>query len=130
MTLKERLCNLGLAGIAAVAMTGCYDSRYHFNGKINGEDVTFWEKKFGATHYLKVRRIDRTVVTYHDLDFIDGLDKILIKSSHCEEKRYNNRDDWTTPIFEEAKKQYDSYLAKILDAKTKEGLEALKTNSP
>ena len=125
MTLTEKIRNLCLAGITAAAMSGCYDYQYHFKGRIGRDYVVFWEESLGLRHYLKVNRHDGTVVTYIDIDADMSPERVIIESPRGIKKVYRFRDVWTKPIFAEAEKQYQSYLKKIIEAKTKEGTNLL-----
>ena len=52
-------------------------------------------------------------------------ERVIIESPRGIKKVYRFRDVWTKPIFAEAEKQYQSYLKKIIEAKTKEGTNLL-----
>lgn len=108
---------------------------YHFDGKIEGEKVKFYEKGYydinnDDVNILQIVKVDRTEVTYYDIFYddlkIEGLTigkngevctsyftPVCLFQDYSEEKKLKNK----TKV-EEAQKEFDNYLKKILEQKT------------
>ncbi len=118
-----------IAGVSLISSVGCAaNEEYHFNGTIGDEKVRFFEYDFDSTHILQVTRPDGTLVEYIDNmgdDF--KLDVLNFKKGNSITRYHrlksNEEPDITRqPTFEEAQRQFDAYLKRILEVKTAQGL--------
>lgn len=114
---------------------------YHFKGKLvekneKGEIIKEEQVWFYETHHpeinmccniLKVTKPDGRKIHYcdelkHDLK----IESVMINFKDGNWKIYSTELEVSKPIIEEAQKQFDEYLRKILEYKQKEGLNNLK----
>lgn len=126
LSRRNFLKKIGLAGVVGLGISGCGDDeKYHFNGIIDGEQIKFYERGIAA-EYLEVIRKDGTKILYYNV----GCGKIkpdyLIITKDGKGMRYSINDEIGKPILEEAQKQYEDYLEKILKYKKKEGLDLIR----
>jgi len=125
LTRRNFLKGVGLVGIVGIGISGCGDDdKYHFNGTIDGEQITFYN--IGYHEVLKVKRKDGITITYRN----DGFgtiepDKVNILGK-TKNLTYENN-ELGKPILKEAQKQFDEYLKKILKEKEKIRKETLST---
>lgn len=100
----------------AIFFPGCTSyEEYHFDGKINGEDVVFWEDDFFLTSHLTIKKIDGTKIKYNDDRKDLKLDSIKITLPDGKITHYwaSSENPIVKEIIKEGQKQFDAYLAKI-----------------
>ncbi|MBN2459632.1 hypothetical protein JXB28_05080 [Candidatus Woesearchaeota archaeon] len=121
MTIKRTLGTIVLASALALGVSGCTDgSRYHYNGKIGEEKVSFYEADMLNDNILEVTRVDGTIVRYSDIDDDLKLDYVDI-TKDGETTRYR-RNVIGRKVVEEGQLQFNGYLTKILELKKAKGL--------
>ncbi len=121
---NKTLTNLVLTGALALGGAGCLGTRhdeYHFSGKIGEEQIEFSESPNYYWNTLKVVKADGSTIAYEDnrgddlkLDFICILPKENTTSCYYAD----SKNPAVKPIMEQAQKQFDDYLAKILEINT------------
>lgn len=100
----------------AIFLPGCTPyQEYHFDGKINGEDVYFVEDSFFNINYLTITKIDGTKIKYTDDGKDLNLDSIRITLHDGKITHYwaSSENPIVKEIIKEGQKQFDAYLAKI-----------------
>ena len=127
--MKRTIGVLVLAG--TLALSGCSKdhSQYRYDDKIGEDHVTFTEEKFtiGADdNILTVRKPDGRTIKYIDRRGENLKLEGVEFTNDGETTRYTANDEVGKPILEEAQKQFDVYLERILEIKTEQGLENLK----
>ncbi|MEK6969971.1 MAG: hypothetical protein AABW48_06090 [Nanoarchaeota archaeon] len=118
---NKTLTNLVLAGALAVGGAGCDNyPEYHFNGKIGDEQVEFTDSAFWHYNYLTVVKADGSKLEYLDNVNLDlKVDEVRITVGN-NLTRYcaGSKNPAVKPVMELAQKQFDAYLAKIIEVQT------------
>lgn len=125
---KLKLVAIIASAIGIFGLAGCegIHGGYLFDGKIGEEHVKFWEDDiFGTDNYLEITKPDGTRILYRDVlsddlkvDFLD----ITVKGKT---DTYKLSRDTDKPVLEEAQRQFDIYLKKILEHKHREAFKTL-----
>ncbi len=131
--MKKGLAKIVLLGTLALASAGCStrNSEYNFNGKIGKDSVSFEGSVdvFRSSIYqnnLTVTKPDGTVIKYRDFIGDDlKLEEVDI-TKNGKTTEYFSSDKFQKPIVDSAQVQFNDYLKKIGETKTKQGLEDLK----
>ena len=119
-----------LAFSSALLLSGCgneWYSIYNYDGKIDNDNVEFVRRFWLLAKDeldLTVEKPDGRVINYYG----DGKRLKLHKVSITQDdvtKSYRNNEVGKL-VLEKAQKQFDDYLAKILEIKQNEGLENLE----
>jgi len=119
MRIRNLLTGVALAGALSLSTIGCWQSpEYHFEGEIDGEQVHFYEDICGC-NYLEVTKEDGSFVEYQAIHEDFQLDYVHITVDENTTK-YNtdSKNAAVAPIMEQAQKEYNEYLAKILEVQT------------
>jgi len=120
--MKRTLTGIALAGAFAIGGLSCGShNEYDYSGKFKGEQIYFSSSLF--VNYLTVIRADGTRINYMDdvgNDLKLGCVSIIPKDKNM---TFYRNDKVGQKVLEEAQKQFDDYLAKILEEKQRKGLE-------
>ena len=108
-------------------------NEYRFNGKLGEDNVSFSEEnnsdrifRFTKGYILRVERPDGTAVEYNDHNGGDlKIERLSIFDNEKVQRKYYLSNEFDQPVMEEAQRQFDSYLQKIKEFKTRESLELL-----
>ena len=120
MSFKKTLTNLVLIG--GLALGGCGKSpEYHYDGQMGDEHVKFYEVFSEGINILEVTKKDGTKIKYTDVKGDDlKIEEIMITKGN-EEITYR-KDIIGEKVLEEGQKQFDAYLATILEMKQSKGM--------
>lgn len=133
MTIKKTLQKIVLGCMLALGINGCNNKKYYYDGRIGEEYVKFYGKpSFVGMNVatMEVKRADGTTIKYVDWGEDERLDCIDITKGDETIRYWRNdgrdiiRNDLIgKEVVEEAQKQYDEYLKKIVETKRARGLE-------
>lgn len=125
--LKLALITISAAGIFGLTGCGADNKSYHFDDKLDGEHVQFYEKgPAGEYNFLKVIKPDGREILYKDVNDNDlKIDYVNIRIGNKTET-YSSSIEVDKPIIEKAQRQFDDYLQRIWDYKQRKGLNAIK----
>ena len=131
--MKNRtLASIAILGLCGLCISGCKDPgfAYRYSGDIDGENVWFTTGERSSVHNshtytLAVKKSNGKVIEYvSNL----GNDLVLEAVNVVEEgevRTYNKVIPDQKPVVEQAQKDFNDYLKKILEAKAKEQKEKL-----
>lgn len=126
---KLKLSIIAISAVGLIGLTGCgADNRsYHFDDKLDGEQVKFYETgPRGEYNFLEVTKPDGRTILYKDVDDNDlKIDYVNIRIGNKTET-YSRSIEVDRPVIEKAQRQFDDYLQKIWDYKQKKGLSSIK----
>lgn len=127
--MNKTLTSIIGASFLAFSSAGCeakYD-KYRYNGKIGEEQVEFRSEYFWGDdrNFLTIRKPDGRVIKYADAEKNDLKLEWVEITKDDKTKGYTDN-EIGKPVLEEAQKQFDNYLQKIKELKTKEGLDNLQ----
>ena len=115
-------------GIGGLAIAGCSNKEYSFDGVIDGEKIKFYEKGlFKTEEHLEVIRRDGTKADYFNIGPGVFAQFVTITSPDGTKRKYGN-DKIGQPVMDEARKQCDTYLSKILKINRREGKNLINYN--
>ena len=128
--LTENLRKGAIPGLPALTLAACDNFDYQrYDLIIDGEQVKMYFSKY-SNDTLEVKRKDGTIVRYIDSRHNESPNKkndvnYITVTKNGVEKRYT-KNAIGRKVVEEAQKQFNDYLSKILEKKQQEGLEAIK----
>jgi len=128
MSIRRNLASVVSAGVLALSGSGCFGTIYDFNGKIGYEQVKFGKTFFDGHNILEVKRADGTSVKYFDNDMHD-LKVDWIRITNGKEYTDYEKNLIGEKTLQEGQRQFDDYLAKILELKQAKGLKDIKKDS-
>ncbi len=109
-----------------IGLTGCSPSIYDFNGIIDGEKVYCLSySSLSRKIEVDVTKKDGRKIDYISLGKERKLKSVTVNQGENYSKVYTN-DEVGAEALQIAQKQFDSYLAKILEIKKKQALEDIK----
>lgn len=124
MAERKNLVSLALAGALALGGAGCgyKHPEYNFKGKIGEEQVSFYmsDSLFNDC-YLEVIKADSTKIYFIDYacESSPKVDCLVITiGENTTEYCTPSSNDAVKKVLEEAQKQFDSYLEKIMEIQT------------
>ncbi|MFH1455666.1 MAG: hypothetical protein ABIF40_01830 [archaeon] len=119
MRIRNLLTGVALAGALSLGAMGCWQSpEYHFKGEIDGEQVHFYEPNNG-NNYLDVTKEDGSLIEYCAIHEDFKLNYIYITIGENRTKySTDSNNEAVKPIMEQAQKEFDEYLTKILEIQT------------
>lgn len=119
---NKTLTNLVLAGALTMGGAGCgchLNSKYHFDGKIGDEQVTFFENISGCSNFLVIVKADGSNVVYQDHNDDFKLESMCrTKGNYTACTFADSNDPAENKTLQQAQKQFDAYLAKIIEVQT------------
>ena len=125
--MKKTLTNMAGVGVLALSLIGCGQPEYRYDGKIGEEKVKYYDfDLFNNQHILEVTKSNGTFVKYRCQSicgYNNVQDVVIAKDGIV---TGYEKDEIGTLVVKEGQKQYDNYLAKIIETKTKKGLEDIK----
>lgn len=129
---RKSLRNILFAMTLPFVMSGCgskYDE-FCYDEKIGEEEVKFIHYSIPFHHnQLNVARTDGTKIEYVDKKDNDLKLEYIIVEKNGEWTKYPKNSAFGKEVVEEGQKQFDDYLAKILEIKKVKGLEDIKRKS-
>ena len=127
----NRVVKTGLTALLIGTIIGCSEHpQYLFKGRIDGQNIEFSESLFPSQNRMIIIKDDGRKIVYIDINEGNDLkiDRIEITNKMGETQVYTkiNMKGAEENLFNEAQRQFDEYLKKILEYKEKEALEAIK----
>ena len=117
--MKRTLRDIVLSGALILFSFGCENnSKFGFYGRIDDEELKFYEGGIGYINILEVKRKDNTSIIYGDNDGDHLLDYVEIKTTIDSTTYYKNNNSVTINVLEKAQAEYEAYLSKIRDFET------------
>lgn len=126
---KNTVRNLAIAATitGALALAGCGQPQYRFDGKLGNEHVKYYDSDLaGLNHNLEVERKDGTKIKYECRNIFGGNGVSFVTITKDGVSIKYEDDKVGAEVIKEGQKQYVQYLADILAAKQNKGLEDLK----
>ncbi len=112
-----------IGGALVASMVGCGNPQYAYEGMIGNERVNYVDEgMFNCKHVLTVLR-EGKIIKFVDVEVfgeVDGLREVIITDKRGATIYSNN--EIGRDVLREGKKQYEEYLAKIIELKRKKGL--------
>ncbi len=125
MKTRKNLTKLALGALALIGVSCIHGHpEYSFNGNIGEEQVEFYEN--GSNNYLKVERVDGTIIRYSDYLKNDLKIEYVQIIKDGKNKRYSKSHPFGEDMLEEAQKQFDAYLDTIKAINYQKALESIK----
>jgi len=130
--MKKTLTKIIGAGALTLALIGCGQPEYRYDGQIEfvsggaieEEKVKYYDTDFlNSQHVLQVVQSDGTLLVYRcmGLSGSNKVNSIMIAKQGA--IGIYGRDKYGDEVLKKGQKQYDWYLAKILETKSKKRLE-------
>ena len=132
MTVNKTLGTIVLTTALGLGIVGCASrdgSMYHFDGKLNGEKITFEEKNSSVMadkFTLTVNKSDGRIITYVDNRKSDFKIEYVEITKRGTTTRYTSETKRGKAVLAEAQIQFDDYCSKIKAYNEKHLLDDIK----